>query len=165
VVLKLVQPRGIVVHTELDRIVVAPYAEVDDGIIPSHKPGAGPGRPLEATDAESVRLVVAQALLRFDDERHRPRPAPAPVGHLSPATAVAQRVRRTAARRGGADDGLPRRVAAPHPPSTADMMRIQDGTPVRCGDSRAGRATLRARPDEQAMGPEPATTASAGAPN
>ena len=34
------------------------------------------------TDAELACLAVAQVLLRFDDERHWLRAAPARVGHL-----------------------------------------------------------------------------------
>jgi hypothetical protein len=36
------------------------------------------------TDAEMVCLAMAQVLLRFDDERHWLRAAPARVGHLFP---------------------------------------------------------------------------------
>jgi hypothetical protein len=43
---------------------------------------SGPGKPPEVTDAELVCLAVAQVLLRYDDERHWLRAAPARVGHL-----------------------------------------------------------------------------------
>jgi hypothetical protein len=143
-VLKLVRPGGIAVHTELDTFLVAPYAELDDGIVPSRKPDSGPGHPSEVTDAELVRLAVAQSLPRFDDELHWQRPAPALVGqHPFPRprplplslslshSAYNQRLR---------DAGDPmeadlRRVVA-RTPSTADVVGIRDGTPVRCGASR-----------------------------
>jgi hypothetical protein len=61
---------------------------------------------LEVTDAELARLAVAQVLPRFNDERHRPRPAPTLVGHLEAAH---------------------RQVPAPAR-SSADVVRIWDGT-------------------------------------
>jgi hypothetical protein len=43
-----------------------------------------PGQRPEVTDAELACLAVAQVLLRYDDERHWLRAAPARVGHLFP---------------------------------------------------------------------------------
>jgi hypothetical protein len=69
----------------LDTLLIALYVELTDRIIPSGcltRPG--PGRPPEVTDAELVCLAVAQVLLRYNDERHWLRAAPARVGHLFP---------------------------------------------------------------------------------
>jgi hypothetical protein len=73
------------VIADLDTLLIAPYVELTDHIIPARGfARRGPGRPLEVTDAELVCLAVAQVLLRFDDERHWLRAAPSRVGHLFP---------------------------------------------------------------------------------
>jgi hypothetical protein len=73
------------VIADLDTLLTALYVELTDRIIPSLGLGRrGPGKPPAVTDAELVCLAVAQVLLRFDDERHWLRAAPARVGHLFP---------------------------------------------------------------------------------
>ncbi len=70
---------------DLDTLLIALYVELTDRIIPCLGLGrSGPGKPPEVTDAELVCLAVAQVLLRYDDERHWLRAAPARVGHLFP---------------------------------------------------------------------------------
>ena len=70
---------------DLDTLLTALYVELTDRIIPLRAPRRpGPGRPAGVTDAELVCRAVAQVLLRFDDERHWLRAAPARVGHLFP---------------------------------------------------------------------------------
>src|SRR3954452_629027 len=79
-----VRPLGVLVIADLDTLLIALYVELTDQIIPSRSRHRGPGRPPLVTDAELVCLAVAQVLLRYDDERHWLRAAPARVGHLFP---------------------------------------------------------------------------------
>jgi hypothetical protein len=73
------------VIADLDTLLIALYVELTDRIIASLGNGERRvGRPPEVTDAELVCLAVAQVLLRYDDERHWLRAAPARVGHLFP---------------------------------------------------------------------------------
>jgi hypothetical protein len=73
------------VIADLDTLLTALYVELTDRIIPLLGfARSGPGKPPEVTDAELVCLAVAQVLLRYDDERHWLRAAPARVGHLFP---------------------------------------------------------------------------------
>ncbi|MFG1615907.1 hypothetical protein ACGFI3_24365 [Nonomuraea wenchangensis] len=65
---------------DLDTLLIAPYVELTDRIIPSRQPHRGPDRRPVVTDAEVVCLTVAQVLLRYHDERHRLRAAAAHVG-------------------------------------------------------------------------------------
>jgi hypothetical protein len=59
--------------------------ELTDRIIPSLALGrSGPAKPPELTDAELMCLAAAQVQLRYDDERHWLRAAPARIGHLFP---------------------------------------------------------------------------------
>lgn len=95
---------------------------------------SGPGKPPEVTDAELACLAVAQVLLRYDDERHWLRAAPARVGHLFPRLL----------RQSEYNDRL--KAAAPlmeaalrwladHTPGSAEMLRLMDATPVPRGQS------------------------------
>jgi hypothetical protein len=73
------------VIADLDTLLTALYVELTDRIIPClGLTRRGPGRPPAVTDAELVCLAVAQVLLRYDDERHWLRAAPALVGRLFP---------------------------------------------------------------------------------
>jgi hypothetical protein len=85
-VLTHLRPMGPSVIADLDTLLIALYVELTDQIIPTRPNGrrAGPGRPPALTDAELVCLAVAQVLLRYDDEHHWLRAAPARVGHLFP---------------------------------------------------------------------------------
>jgi hypothetical protein len=126
------------VIADLDTLLIALYVELTDHIIPSRRPRhrAGPGRPPAVTDAEVVCLAVAQVLLRYHDEHHWLRAAPARVGHLFPRLpsqpAYNRRLRGVADLMQAALGWL-----ADHTPATAERLRLLDGTPVVCGRSRA----------------------------
>jgi len=123
------------VIADLDTLLTALYVELTDRIVPSRGTRRGPGRPPLVTDAELVCLAVAQVLLRYDNERHWLRAASSRVGHLFPRLLCQSeynlRLRQTS---GLMEDAL--RWLAGHCPSTADKVRLMDGTPVRCGASR-----------------------------
>ena len=126
---------------DLDTLLTALYVELTDRIIPSSGFGrSGPGRPPEVTDAELVCLAVAQVLLRYDDERHWLRAAAKQVGHLFPRllgqSEYNDRVKALASLMEAA-----LRWLADHTPGSAEMLRLMDATPVRAGQSQAGRRT------------------------
>jgi Transposase DDE domain len=123
------------VIADLDTLLIALYVELTDAIIPSLGPGRrGPGRPPVVTDAELVCLAVAQVLLRYDDERHWLRAAPARVGHLFPQllgqSEYNQRLKHLAPLLEAA-----LRWLAEHTPASAELLRLMDATPVPCGQS------------------------------
>jgi hypothetical protein len=94
------------VIADLDTLLAALYVELTERIIPSRGPvRRGPGRPPVVTGAELVCLALAQVLLRYDDERHWLRAAPAPGRAPGPQAAGPERVRRPAAGGGAADGG------------------------------------------------------------
>jgi hypothetical protein len=152
------------VIADLDTLLIALYVELTDRIIPTLRPQdrAGPGRPATVTDAELVCLAVAQVLLRYNDEHHWLRAAPARVGHLFPRLLSQPAYNRRL--RGLADlmEAALRWLAA-HTPATAELLRLLDGTPVVCGRSRttAKRSDLAGW---AGYGRDPPTTASTGAP-
>ena len=120
---------------DLDTLLTALYVELTDRIIPSRGfSRRGPGKPPEVTDAGLVCLAVAQALLRFDDERHWLRAAAKQVGHLFPRLL----------RQSGYNDRLKAlaplmeaasRWLADATPGSAGLLRLMDATPVPCGQS------------------------------
>ena len=121
---------------DLDTLLIALYVELTDRVIPARGQGRrGPGRPLQVTDAELVCLAVAQVLLRYNDERHWLRAAPTRVGHLCPRllgqSEYNQRLKDLAPLM---DTAL--RWLAAHTPGSAELLRLLDGTPVGCGQSR-----------------------------
>jgi hypothetical protein len=123
------------VIADLDTLLTALYVELTDRIIPLLGPGrSGPGKPPEVTDAELVCLAVAQVLLRYDDERHWLRAAPARIGHLFPRllrqSEYNDRVKSAALLM---ETAL--RWLAEQTPGWAEMLRLMDGTPVPCGQS------------------------------
>lgn len=123
--------------TDLDTLLIALYVELTDRILPSLRVGpvGGPGHPPEVTDAELVCLAVAQVLLRHDEERRWLRAAPALVGHLFPRLlSQAEYNRRLRAAAPLLEAAL--RWMAAHTPSSADVVRLWDGTAVPCGASR-----------------------------
>ena len=144
-VLTHVRPLGPAVIADLDTLLIALYVEVTDRIIPALRPPrrARPGRPPTVTDAELVCLAVAQVLLRYHDEHHWLRAAPARVGHLVPRLLSQPEDNR---RLRGAADLLEAtlRWLATHTPATTELLRLVDGTPVPCGASRttANRSNL-----------------------
>lgn len=125
------------VIADLDTLLIALYVELTDHIIPTRqrRRRRGPGRPPAVTDAELVCLAVAQALLRYHDERHWLRAAPSRVGHLFPRLLSQpeynRRLRQAAWLLEAALHWL-----ADHTPGSAELLRLVDGTPVVCGRSR-----------------------------
>lgn len=121
---------------DLDTLLIALYVELVDHIIPAHQPRrSGPGRPPQVTDAELVCLAVAQVLLRYNDERHWLRAAPARVGHLFPRLLAQseynQRLKQAATLMEAA-----LRWLAEHTDASAEPLRLMDATPIPCGQSR-----------------------------
>lgn len=122
---------------DLDTLLIALYVALEDHIIPAHRAGRRPrlGRPQLVTDAELICLAVAQVLLRHHDERHWLRAAPARVGHLFPRllgqSEYNQRLKNLAPLLEAA-----LRWLATHTPGTAEPLRLMDGTPIGCGQSK-----------------------------
>jgi hypothetical protein len=152
-----------VLDADLDTLLIALYVELDDRIIPTSRQGRtrrGPGRPPLVTDAELLCLAVAQVLLRFNDEHHWLRAAPARVGHLLPRllkqSEYNERLKNCANLLEAA-----LRWLADRTPGSAEPLRLMDATPIGCGQSPklAGereqtRQTLTHAPVNQ---PEPGT--------
>jgi hypothetical protein len=120
---------------DLDTLLTALYVELTDRIIPSlGLVRSGPGKPPEVTDAELACVAVAQVLLRYDDERHWLRAAPARVGHLFPRllrqSEYNERVKALAPLMAAA-----LRWLADHTPGGREMLRLMDATPIPCGAS------------------------------
>jgi hypothetical protein len=126
----------VLVIADLDTLLIALYVELTDRVIPTlGLRRRGPGRPPEVTDAELICLAVAQVLLRYHDERHWLRAAPKRVGHLFPRllgqSEYNQRLKAVAPLMEAA-----LRWLADHTPGSAELLRLLDGTPVGCGQSR-----------------------------
>jgi hypothetical protein len=125
----------VVVIADLDTLLIALYVELTDRILPARHAGRrGPGRPPEVTDAELVCLAVAQVLLRFDDERHWLRAAPARVGHLFPRL-LDQSEYNTRLKTLAPLMEAALRWLAERTPGSAELLRLMDATPVACGQS------------------------------
>jgi hypothetical protein len=123
------------VIADLDTLLTALYVELTDRIIPSlGLARSGPGRPPEVTDAELACLAVAQVLLRYDDERHWLRAAPARIGHLFPRL-LAQSEYNSRLKNAAPLMEAALRWLADQTPATAEMLRLMDATPVPCGQS------------------------------
>jgi len=125
------------VDADLDTLLTALYVELEDRIIPAHRVPTrrGPGRPPVVTDAELICLAVAQVLLRYNDEHHWLRAAPGRVGHLFPRllgqSEYNQRLKNAAPLMEAA-----LRWLAEHTPGSAELLRLMDGTPIGCGQSK-----------------------------
>jgi hypothetical protein len=124
------------VIADLDTLLIALYVELVDRIIPAcGTRRRGPGRPPVVTDAELVCLAVAQVLLRYHQEHHWLRAAPSRVGHLFPRllgqSEYNQRLKDAAPLMEAA-----LRWLAEHTPGSAELLRLLDGTPVGCGQSK-----------------------------
>jgi len=124
------------VIADLDTLLIALYVELVDRIIPARGPRRrGPGRPPVVTDAELVCLAVAQVLLRYNDEHHWLRAAASRVGHLFPRllgqSEYNERLKAAAPLMEAA-----LRWLAQHTPGSAELLRLMDGTPVGCGQSK-----------------------------
>ena len=124
-------------HVDLDTLLIALYVELTDHIIPSQESAPDrPGRPPEVTDPELVCIAVAQAHLRFTDERQWIRAARKRIGHLFPRL-LSQSQYNVRLR------GLGRLMQhavfhlATTCPSSQDVVRLIDGTKVICGTSTA----------------------------
>ena len=119
---------------DLDTLLTALYVELTDRIIPALGPTRrGPGKPREVTDAELVCLAVAQVLLRFDDERRWLRAAPRLVG--SPVRLLRQSEYNDRLKAAAPLMEAALRWLADRTPGSADLLRLMDATPVRCGQS------------------------------
>jgi hypothetical protein len=159
-----VGPWEIPVIADLDTLLIALYVELTDRIIPAHPRGGGPGRPPVVTDAELVCLAVAQVLLRYDDERHWLRSAPARVGHLFPRLLRQSEYNLRLRLVAGLMEHALRWLAACCP-CTADRIRLMDATPVRAAGPPGRPPTARTWPAGPDTGTTPPTTASTGAPS
>ena len=121
---------------DLDTLLIALYVDLVDRIIPARGTRRrGPGRPPVVTDAELVCLAVAQVLLRYNDEHHWLRAARSRVGHLFPRllgqSEYNERLKDAAPLMEAA-----LRWLAEHTPGSAELLRLMDGTPVSCGQSK-----------------------------
>ena len=122
-------------NTDLDTLLIALYVVLTDRIMPSLTSATGPGRAPEVTDAELVCLAVAQAHLGFVNERKWLRAAPKLVGHLFPRLLSQPAYNRRLRSLGTV---MQRAVYwfAEDCPSSADVVRLLDGTKIICGMSR-----------------------------
>ncbi len=117
---------------DLDTLLIALYVELEDRIIPARRPRVrrGPGRPPAVTDAELVCLATAQVLLRHNDEHHW-----LPPRHLFPRllrqSEYSERLKAAAPLMEAA-----LRWLAEHTPGTGELLRLMDGTPIGCGQSK-----------------------------
>ena len=122
-------------HVDLDTLLIALYVELTDRIVPSLESASDrPGRPPEVTDAELVCIAVAQAHLRFTDERHWIRSAPKQIGHLFPRL-LSQSQYNVRLRALGTLMQKAVFYLARACPSSQDVVRLIDGTKVICGTS------------------------------
>lgn len=120
---------------DLDTLLIALYVALTDRIIPSRGMARhGPGRPVEVTDAEVVCLAVAQVLLRYDEERHWLRAAPARVGHLFPRLLTQSEYNARLKAAAPLMEAAMRHLAD-QTPGSAELLRLMDATPVSCGQS------------------------------
>jgi hypothetical protein len=120
---------------DLDTLLIALYVELTDHIVPFLESAPDrPGRPPEVTDAELVCIAVAQALLRFVDERQWIRAARKHIGHLFPRLLSQAQYN---VRLRGLGPLMQRAVfhLAAACPSSQDVVRLIDGTKVICGMS------------------------------
>jgi hypothetical protein len=123
-------------HVDLDTLLIALYVALTDRIVPSLESAPDrPGRPPEVTDAELVCIAVAQAHLRFTDERHWIRSAPKLIGHLFPRL-LSQSQYNVRLRALGTLMQKTVFYLATACPSSGDVVRLIDGTKVICGTSR-----------------------------
>jgi Transposase DDE domain len=119
----------------LDTLLIALYVELTDRIIPALGfTRSGPGQRPVVTDAKLVCLAVVQVLLRYDDERHWLRAAPAWVGHLFPGWLAQSEYNQRLKTAGPLMDAALRWLAA-CTPASAELLRLLDATPVPCGQS------------------------------
>lgn len=116
---------------DLDTLLTALYAFIDDHIAPTRRVG----RPPWLTDAELLCLAIAQVLLKFPSERHWIRYARKNLRGLFPylpqQSGYGKRLR-------SAGPLIARviRALAEHTPTSAPVLRLVDSTPVPCGASR-----------------------------
>ena len=104
------------------------------------------------TDAELVCVAVAQVLLRCDDERRWLRAAPARVGHLFPRLLGRSEYNARLKNLAGLMEAALRWLAG-RTPSAAELLRLMDGTAVRCGASRATAVRITTTADPSQLPP------------
>jgi hypothetical protein len=92
------------------------------------------GRPPLVTDAELLCMAVAHVLLRFNDEHHWLRAAPARVGHLFPRLLSQSEYNQRLKNAAPLLEQAPRWLAA-RTPGSAEPLRLMDATPIGCGQS------------------------------
>ncbi|MGH3404470.1 MAG: transposase [Streptosporangiaceae bacterium] len=120
---------------DLDTLLTALYVELTDRIIPRRGfARRGPGQRPEVTDTELACIAVAQALLRYDDERHWLRAAPKLIGHLFPRL-LGQSEYNSRLKAAAPLMEAALRWLADATPATAELLRLMDATPVPCGQS------------------------------
>ena len=123
---------------DLDTLLIALYVELEDRSIPASRPlraRRGPGRPPLVSDAELLCLAVAQVLLRYNDEHHWLRAAPARVGHLFPRLLRQSEYNHRLKNAADLLEAALRWLAAVTPGS-AEPLRLMDATPIGCGQSK-----------------------------
>jgi Transposase DDE domain len=119
------------VHAQLDDLLTAIYALVDD-FLPER---SGPGRPPKITDAELITLAIAQVFLGLPNDRQFLALAAYRLGHLflylPKQPAYNKRLRRLT-------PAIERTInyLAFVSPSLFDGLRLLDSTPVPCAASR-----------------------------
>lgn len=117
--------------TNLDTLLAALYAFVDDHVAPRRRIG----RPPKLSDAELVCLAVAQALLGFPSARHWIRFAHARLRHLFPnlpqQSGYTKRLNAAGPLISSVIQALARQV-----PTWHDDLRLIDSTPLPCAASR-----------------------------
>ncbi len=118
-------------HATLDALATGLYVQIDD-FLPER---AGPGRPPQLSDSETITLAVCQMLLGLPNDRQFLALAVYRIGHLfsylPQQSGFNKRVRRLAPQIAACIGHL-----AALSPSFADTVRLLDTTPVPCGQSR-----------------------------
>ncbi|WP_345559619.1 IS982 family transposase [Streptomonospora halophila] len=116
---------------DLDTLLTALYAFLDDHVVPARRIGTPP--PL--SDTELLCLAIAQALLGYDSTRRFLRAAPERLGHLFPylprQSGFNKRLNTAGPLISRAIQALSRQV-----PTWEDELRLIDSTPLPCAASR-----------------------------
>ena len=118
-------------HAQLDDLLTATYALIDDFLPPRH----GPGRPPKISDAELVTLAIAQILMGLPNDRQFLALAGYRLSHPFPyrpkQPGYNKRLRKLVPEIARAINYL-----AFSSPGFCDELRLLDSTPVPCAASR-----------------------------